>query len=275
MSPKRPTVDDFRNRTRANARRAELLARETDSIVDISTIRPDENQPRRHLVEEGIEDLAESIRRVGLINPIIIDARGTIIAGERRYLACKLAGEQYVPVRVLEPKHDRLEVSLIENIQRENLHPLDEAMAFAEILQQGNVSQEDLGNRVGKSNVYVSHTLGLLRLADDIKAEWLLNPTTASKYVMIELSRLDEIEQRKAWENLKRKAAGDAAQQPAAKRSGSAKAPPPKTVFSRIDKLGEFCDGVDTSRWRPRTKEDLRRRVEATMEKLQTILESL
>ena len=178
-------------------------------------------------------------------------------------------------MRVLEPKHDRLEVSLIENIQRENLHPLDEAMAFGEILQRGNISQEDLGNRVGKSNVYVSHTMGLLRLTDDIKAEWLLNPTTASKYVMIELSRLDETEQRKAWESLKRKAAGESGSQPIGKPTGSTRAPAPKTVFSRIDKLGEFCDAVDTSRWKPRTKEDLRQRVEATMEKLQAILESL
>ena len=247
--------------------------------VSIEDIRSNPNQPRKHFDEKTLKDLAESIKRVGLLNPLVLVKKANgyeIVAGDRRYRACKIAGLTSVSAMILEPGHKELEVSLIENIQREDLHPLEEGQAYGELLQQG-LTQEELGKRVGKSNVYISESLGLLRLHDTIQAEWFLNREIAAKYKLKEISKLDEIDQIEAWEALKsgKKPAIQNVSSGSRKKKREDAPPPPKAVFSRVNKMSEFFQRVDISRWKPATKRKLRGELDAAMEKIQEIRSEL
>jgi ParB family chromosome partitioning protein len=156
-------------------------AQQDDKISDLravvlSEISPDPNQPRRHFDEAGMEELAASIREHGVLQPIVVTpARGggyQIVAGERRYRAAKMAGLKKLPVlvRTLSDQH-KLELSLIENIQRRDLNPLETATAYLKLRDQFNMTLEQIGARVGgKSMAAVSNTMRLLRLPEKAKA---------------------------------------------------------------------------------------------------------
>ncbi|MCL2496117.1 MAG: ParB/RepB/Spo0J family partition protein [Clostridiales bacterium] len=137
--------------------------------ISVSQIQANPHQPRRHFDEDKLQELAVSIREHGLLQPIIVmlAKQGyTIIAGERRWRAAQIAGLQDMPciVRSLQQQQAR-ELSLIENVQRENLQPLEEALAYHSLLEQYNYTQEDLAARLGKSRPYIANTLRLLNLA--------------------------------------------------------------------------------------------------------------
>ncbi len=143
--------------------------------VPIHEIVPNPEQPRRHFDDEALGLLADSIRRHGLLQPLVvrhIAGRYELIAGERRLRAATRAGLARVPVIVREARaEDRLELALIENVQRENLTALEEAEAYRQLLDQHGLTQDELAERVGKSRPAITNTLRLLGLPDAVKAQ--------------------------------------------------------------------------------------------------------
>ncbi len=143
------------------------------SEVDIESIVPGPMQPRTRFEESSLESLAESIRAHGIVQPLLVRKRGDgyeLIAGERRWRAAKLAGISRVPVVVKEvPDESLLEIALIENIQRENLNPIEEAQAYKKLLEAVGLTQDALASRVGRDRSYITNYLRLLRLPDDLQ----------------------------------------------------------------------------------------------------------
>jgi len=141
--------------------------------VELDLIVPGSMQPRTHFDEASLESLAESIRSHGIVQPLIVRRRGDgyeLIAGERRWRAAKLAGLSKVPVVVKEvPDDSLLEIALIENIQREDLNPIEEAQAYKKLIETVGLTQEALAARVGRDRSYITNYLRLLRLPDDLQ----------------------------------------------------------------------------------------------------------
>lgn len=141
--------------------------------VDINKIEPDKNQPRTSFDETSLKELSQSIESVGIINPIIVKKNGDfyeIISGERRWRAARLAKLKTVPVLVKTYSDmEKLEVSLIENIQRQDLNPLEEALTYKKFYDEFNLNQEQIAEKVGKSRTAVANSMRLLKLDDRIK----------------------------------------------------------------------------------------------------------
>lgn len=141
--------------------------------LDPALLKPNPFQPRRTFNEDSLQELAASIKEHGIIQPIIAEKNGDeyyIIAGERRTRAALLAGLTRVPVIFREFENSKkLEIALIENIQRENLNPIEEAKAYQEIMQLSNLNQEETAKRVGKSRSAVANAMRLLQLPDDMQ----------------------------------------------------------------------------------------------------------
>ena len=142
--------------------------------VPISDIEANENQPRKSFDEETLEELAESIRKQGILQPLLVEehvpGKYRIIAGERRYRAAKIAGLEKVPVLVRQLSElQRIEVALIENIQREDLNPVDEAVAYQFLIQKSGFTQDEIAKRVGKNRSTITNSLRLLQLPDSMK----------------------------------------------------------------------------------------------------------
>lgn len=141
--------------------------------VDIDDIRPNPNQPRKHFDEDALNELADSIKKHGLIMPIVVNqpehGKYMIIAGERRYRAAKIAGKRQIPV-VVRSYTDReiKEISLIENLQREDLNPIEAANAMKQLMDEYHLTQEELAERIGKSRPAVTNTLRLLSLSPEV-----------------------------------------------------------------------------------------------------------
>ena len=145
--------------------------------IPVADIRPNPYQPRKTFNEEALKELSESIKNYGVFQPIIVKKglRGyDLIAGERRLRATKLAGLSKIPAIVKEFTDDEMrEISLLENIQREDLSPLDEAKAYEQLIKKLNYTQEELGKRVSKSRTYITNTMRLLKLP--MRVQDLLN----------------------------------------------------------------------------------------------------
>ena len=143
------------------------------SEVEIDSIVPGSMQPRTHFDEASLENLADSIRTHGIVQPLLVRRREggyELIAGERRWRAAKLAGISRVPVVIREvPDDNLLEIALIENIQRENLNPIEEAQAYKKLLETVGLTQESLATRVGRDRSYITNYIRLLRLPDDVQ----------------------------------------------------------------------------------------------------------
>ena len=149
----------------------EKVSRET--FLPISSIEPNRNQPRRNFDEEALKELAESIRVHGVIQPLIVHEKGKfyeIIAGERRWRAARLAGLKEVPVLVKNYEPQELyEIALIENLQRENLNAVEEAVAYQKLIKEYKLTQDMVAKRVGKSRVAVTNSLRLLKLDERVQ----------------------------------------------------------------------------------------------------------
>lgn len=141
--------------------------------VDIDAIVPGPMQPRTHFDEGSLEGLADSIRAHGIVQPLLVRRQGEafeLIAGERRWRAARLAGLSKVPIVVKDvPDRDLLEIALIENIQRENLNPIEEAQAYQRLIETVGLTQEALAARVGRDRSYITNYLRLLKLPDDLQ----------------------------------------------------------------------------------------------------------
>lgn len=136
--------------------------------VDINKIEPNKLQPRKNFDEDALEGLAENIKIHGIINPLIVQDRGSyyeIIGGERRWRAARIAGFKTVPVIIKKlSEQEFVEISLIDNIQREQLNPIEEAMAFARLIDEFNLKQDEVAERVSKSRTTITNALRLLKL---------------------------------------------------------------------------------------------------------------
>lgn len=144
-----------------------------ETIVKITKVEPNRKQPRKNFDEDALQELADSIKQFGLLQPILVQDRKDyyeIIAGERRWRAAKLAGLKEVPVIIREyTEKEIVEISLIENIQREDLNPIEEAQAYKRLLEEFNMKQDEVAERVSKSRSAVTNSIRLLKLSDEVQ----------------------------------------------------------------------------------------------------------
>ncbi|AGF59550.1 ParB family chromosome partitioning protein [Clostridium saccharoperbutylacetonicum] len=150
------------------------LEKNAKNLISINKIKSDDKQPRKSFDSEKIAELAESIKTHGIIQPLIlrkhINDQYIIVAGERRWRAAKMAGLSEIPAVIMElSDKDILEVSLIENIQRQDLNPIEEALAYKKLLDDFEITQEELSKRIGKSRVAITNTIRLTNLDDKVQ----------------------------------------------------------------------------------------------------------
>ena len=144
-----------------------------DALLRLSQIEPDKSQPRKHFEEEALNQLAESIKAHGLIQPILVapigEARYRIIAGERRWRACRLAGLEEIPALIREYSPREIsEISLVENLQREDLNPVEEALGYRNLMELYGMTQEQIAETVSKSRPAIANALRLLALPEPL-----------------------------------------------------------------------------------------------------------
>ena len=173
--------------------------------IDLHDLHPNPDQPRKTFSEESLIELAASIERHGLIQPITVkrldDGTYLLVAGERRFRAFERLGRSTIPAIVT--TGDAEEIALIENIQREDLNPLEEAEALARMMDRHRYTQEQLGQVVGKSQAAVSQVLGLLNLPETIRTEYRAAPRS-SKSLLVEIAAMkSEAEQLRLWAAIK------------------------------------------------------------------------
>jgi len=163
--------------------------------IDIDRILPNSKQPRKNFDEEGLNELADSIRAHGVIQPIVVeplqDGFYQIVAGERRWRASQRAGRTRVPavIRDLETESS-LEIALIENLQREDLNPIEEAQAYEKLISDLGLTQEEVAGRVGKSRATITNMLRLLRLPAEVQI-WISETKLSTGHAKVLLSLVD------------------------------------------------------------------------------------
>lgn len=144
-----------------------------ETMVKITRVEPNREQPRKNFDEDALQELADSIKQFGLLQPILVQDRKDyyeIIAGERRWRAAKIAGLKEVPVIIRNyTEQEIVEISLIENIQREDLNPIEEAQAYKRLLDEFHLKQDEVAERVSKSRVAVTNSVRLLKLSDEVQ----------------------------------------------------------------------------------------------------------
>lgn len=142
-------------------------------MLDIAKVEPNRDQPRKKFDEDALNDLAESIKQFGVLQPLLVQERDDyyeIIAGERRWRAAKKAGIKEVPVIIKKlTEQEIMEISLIENIQREDLNPIEEALAYKRLLTEFNLKQDEVADRVSKSRTTITNSMRLLKLNEKVQ----------------------------------------------------------------------------------------------------------
>lgn len=175
--------------------------------LDLDTIRQNPDQPRKRFNEDSLRELANSIEKHGLIQPITVkqeeDNRYLLVAGERRYRAQQMLERPTIPAIITEGNAD--EIALIENIQREDLNPLETAEAFQQMIERHSYTQDELGKVIGKAQNTVSEFLKLNGLPEQIKEEYRTSDISGiTKSVLVEITKLKTLdEQLKIWEEVK------------------------------------------------------------------------
>lgn len=168
---------------------------ELQKIVKLRKIEPNKNQPRKVFDETALQELAQSIKTYGLIQPLVVQQKGSgyeIIAGERRWRAAKLAGLRDVPVIIREySKQEVAEVALVENLQRESLNPVETAQAYYTLLSEYGMTQEELAKKIGKSRSVISNAVRFLKLEDTVK-EMLATGKISEGHAKVLLSLNDD-----------------------------------------------------------------------------------
>ena len=167
--------------------------------IDIDRVLPNSQQPRKNFDEDGLNELADSIREHGVVQPVVVraldDGFFQLIAGERRWRASQRAGLSRIPAVIREAgEHDALEIALIENLQREDLNPIEEAQAYERLIVDFGMTQEEVARRVGKNRATISNMLRLLRLPSEVQ-QWLRENriSTGHAKALLSLSDLDAI----------------------------------------------------------------------------------
>lgn len=169
-----------------------------ETMVKLSMVEPNGEQPRKNFDEDSLLELAESIKQFGLLQPIIVQDRKNhyeIIAGERRWRAAKMAGLKEIPVIIKNLTNQEIvEISLIENIQREDLNPIEEAQAYKRLLEEFNLKQDEVAERVSKSRTAVTNSMRLLKLCDEVQ-QMVVNEMISTGHARALLSIEDPDEQ--------------------------------------------------------------------------------
>lgn len=167
--------------------------KEIETLVKITKVEPNRSQPRKNFDEDALQELADSVKQFGVIQPILVQDRKDhyeIIAGERRWRAAKIAGLKEVPVIIRNyTEQEIVEISLIENIQREDLNPIEEAQAYKRLLEEFHLKQDELADRVSKSRVAVANSIRLLKLDGEVQQmviDEMISPGHARALIGIE-----------------------------------------------------------------------------------------
>jgi ParB family transcriptional regulator, chromosome partitioning protein len=171
--------------------------------LDLDKVTPNPDQPRKYFDETALNELAESIKAKGLLQPILVKAVNEtylIVGGERRFRAHKMLGKTTIAAVITEGDTD--EVALIDNIQREQLKPLETAEALERLMKRHHYTQESVGKAIGKARNTVSELLSLLKLPEAIKQD-VRTSDVASKSMLVELAKMDAPAQLKAWQAFK------------------------------------------------------------------------
>ena len=170
-------------------------------MVKISLIEPNRDQPRKDFNEEELQELAESIKNYGVLQPLLVQKKGTsyeLIAGERRWRAAKLAGLKEVPVVLREySKQQAMEIALIENVQRADLNPIEKAQAYQQLVKEFHLTQEEIAARVSKNRATITNAMRLLKLDEEIQ-NLLIKGAISSGHARAILSLEDKQLQKKA-----------------------------------------------------------------------------
>lgn len=149
------------------------VIKKVEQSLNINLIEPNKNQPRKHFDEDSLAELAESIKQFGVIEPLVVTKRKgfyELIAGERRWRAARLAGLKEVPVVIKDfSDQEIVEIALIENIQREDLNPIEEAHAYERLIKEFNLKQDEVAERVSKSRTTITNSLRLLKLTERVQ----------------------------------------------------------------------------------------------------------
>lgn len=178
-----------------NQEAAEKVA--PDMYVKITKVEPNREQPRKNFDEDALQELADSIKQFGVISPILVQDRKEyyqIIAGERRWRAAKIAGLKEVPVIIRDYTEQEIEeISLIENLQRKDLNPIEEAQAYKKLMENYNLKQDELAERVSKSRTAITNTMRLLKLSEKVQ-EMLISEMLSSGHARALLA-IDDQEQ--------------------------------------------------------------------------------
>ena len=153
-----------------------IVEKPVEQTLKLNLIEPNSEQPRKNFDEESLQELADSIKQYGILQPLIVQKKGNhyeIIAGERRWRAAKLAGITDGPVLIREyDKQQTMEIALIENVQRADLNPIEEAQAFQQLIQEFHLTQEEIANRVSKNRATITNSMRLLKL--DVRVQDML-----------------------------------------------------------------------------------------------------
>ena len=172
-----------------------VVEKPVEQKIKLSLIEPNREQPRKKFDEEALQELSDSIKQYGIIQPLVVKKNADyyeIIAGERRWRAAKMAGLKEVPVIIKEyTDQEIVEISLIENIQRENLNPIEEAIAYKRLLDEFHLKQEEVAKRVAKSRTTVTNSLRLLKLDERVQ-QMVINEELTSGHVRALLSIEDK-----------------------------------------------------------------------------------
>lgn len=155
------------------AKKADHKSDESGVMVNINKVEPNREQPRKNFDEDALMELSDSIKQFGVLSPLLVQDKGTyyeIIAGERRWRAAKMAGLKEVPVIIRNlTDQEIVEISLIENIQREDLNPIEEALAYKRLLEEFDLKQDEVAERVSKSRTAVTNSMRLLKLDERVQ----------------------------------------------------------------------------------------------------------
>lgn len=177
LIPTDDTIEDVSTKTSKQTKASTTVKTEVikkvEQTLNINRIEPNKNQPRKEFNEDALQELAESIKQFGVIEPLVVVKRKgyyELIAGERRWRAARLAGLKEVPVVIKDYDDQQIvEIALIENIQREDLNPIEEAHAYERLIEEFHLTQDEVAERVSKSRTTVTNALRLLKLTDKVQ----------------------------------------------------------------------------------------------------------
>lgn len=199
--------EDVIKESQEEAVRTKTAAAEKDDekgkelMIKLALIEPNREQPRKDFNEEQLSELAESIKRYGVLQPLLVQKKGSfyeIIAGERRWRAAKMAGLKEIPVVLREySKQETMEIALIENVQREDLNPIEEAQAYQQLVKEFSLTQEEIAARVAKNRATITNSMRLLKLDEQIQ-DMLIQNLISSGHARALLSLEDKGLQLKA-----------------------------------------------------------------------------